>query len=208
MQKISDLKITFVISVAAHAFVAWFLFHSVAKTYRPSVKGVVSIEFIQSVDHTESNHESSPEPRPDDVKITRQRQEKPKQIQTRETVTEQQLKPNSLSDSPLKGEVGDPQSRAHESDLYVAQVTQLINRHKIYPRMAIDREEEGRVVVAVTLARDGTIIDSRVEEPSPFDRLNKAALQAISSISRFPTLPASISSPMHLHIPLIYTIER
>jgi periplasmic protein TonB len=91
--------------------------------------------------------------------------------------------------------------------MYVDKVSQLINHNKIYPKEAIDREEEGKVVVAVTLNSAGQILAAEVEEKSPYPLLNDAALQTVRSIKRFPPFPQILTETLHLHIPLIYKIE-
>ncbi len=108
---------------------------------------------------------------------------------------------------PAKPE-GNPNSTARESDLYIEAVTKLINARKVYPRMAIEREEEGRVVVAVTIDREGHLIESIVEEKAPFDSLNRAALETVKAVGDFPPIPSEVADPVHLHIPLVFKIER
>jgi TonB family protein len=87
-------------------------------------------------------------------------------------------------------------------------VTALINQHKAFPPSAIDREEEGQVLIAVTIAKDGHILESKIESPSPFESLNQAALDAILAVGKFPELPDPTPEPIHLHVPLIFKIER
>lgn len=99
---------------------------------------------------------------------------------------------------------------------YISDLTKLLNRNKLYPRESMMREQEGNVVLAVSLDHDGVVHDSRIEKPSPFQLLNDAALATIAHIGRFPAPPASLVSSDGLHgvgsltlkIPVSFRIER
>lgn len=93
-------------------------------------------------------------------------------------------------------------------DSYVGQVMALIDQHKLYPEESLEREEEGRVVIGLTIEADGTISASSLEEKCAFDVLNEAALKTIARIQKFPPLVAGIAAPLHLHVPLVFKIQR
>jgi TonB family protein len=194
--RISFLKAALLASLAVHAVIALVLLrkHTVAAHAK---KGVVSVDFIQAV------HHGAPAPEV----VARHPHEKKSEARKESPRAEPPSSAPPTSNS-VKGPVGDPAGAVQASNLYVARVMELINRSKIYPRAAVDREEEGKVVVAVTLVRDGGVADVKVEEPSPFELLNEAALQTVRTIRRFPPLPPEVEEPMHLHIPLVYTIQR
>lgn len=120
-----------------------------------------------------------------------------------------QEKKNAASASPpVNQPAGDPNGSAKESDLYIALISKLINARKIYPSSAVEREEEGRVVIGVTLDREGHIVDSKIETGAPFESLNKAALETIKSVGQFPPIPAEVPDPIHLHVPLIFKVDK
>lgn len=93
-------------------------------------------------------------------------------------------------------------------DNYVGQVMLLMDKFKLYPPESLEREEEGRVVIGLTIHEDGSISGTTLEEKSPFDLLNAAALKTIERIGKFPPLDPGIAAPLHLHVPLVFKIQR
>jgi TonB family protein len=97
---------------------------------------------------------------------------------------------------------------ASATGTYIQEVARLLNQNKVFPHASVEREEEGRVLIGLTLGRDGAVLDARVEEHSPFDRLNQAALQTVHNVTHFPAIPELVPAPLHLHVPLLFQIER
>jgi TonB family protein len=174
------LRFTIVLSLALHAALAAFFIATRASRPSSAKKGIISVDFIQSVpEHEEAIENPSKDP---SAAKAKQR-------------------------APIPQAIGDPEAAEQESSLYIMAVTKLISERKVYPLAAIDREEEGRVVVGVSLNRQGQVIGKKIEEPSPFSLLNQAALDTISAVGKFPPLPAGVVAPMHLHIPMIFKIQ-
>lgn len=193
--RLSTLQKTILVSAVLHLLIAAWLKPWASSISAPAPRGVVALELIESVSH-ESNET------PGEMPVERRKSTKanpPQQFQSR---------PAQGRASDEKGPLGDPQSLAHETGLFIQQVARLIDQKKLYPKEALNREEEGKVVVAMTLARDGSLIDAKVEQPSSFSRLNQAALQTIQNIGRFPPIPETIPVPLHLHVPIQFRIER
>jgi len=113
----------------------------------------------------------------------------------------------SPSQSSPQGELGDPHAIELESDRFIAAVTRLIEQRKIFPKEAIDRDEEGKVMIGISLDREGHLLESKIEEPCKFQLLNDAALRTVNSV-KFPEVPEIVPTPVHLHVPLVYRIER
>ena len=63
-------------------------------------------------------------------------------------------------------------------------------------------------MVAITVDREGKLLDASIEVPSSFDLLNEAALKTVKAIVQYPRVPLSVAAPLHLHIPLVFRIER
>ncbi len=107
-------------------------------------------------------------------------------------------------------------TRASAETTYVTELASLLNTAKRYPRESIAREQEGRVVVAVSVDRDGGVHDVQVSTPSPFRLLNEAALETVGRIGKFPAPPAVLLSDASEHgtgsrrlkIPISFRIER
>jgi protein TonB len=86
-------------------------------------------------------------------------------------------------------------------------VVRLLNQAKRYPRLALLREEEGQVLVAIDVAADGTITDVRVEESSAFESLNRGALATVRALGKLPPVPAELGEGAHLHVPILFQLQ-
>lgn len=108
------------------------------------------------------------------------------------------------------------ESRESVESRYVSELTSLLNRNKKYPRESLLREQEGLVVISVSLDHDGVVHDSKVDTASPFRLLNEAALATIARIGRFPAPPAAIlddvgphgAGSLRLKVPISFRMER
>lgn len=180
------------LSLAVHlVFYTWFYYkkHVPANTRH----GVVSVSFVQSVDHEAS------------VAKARKAKSQP----SHEATPTQTSQSNAAEDSKVQNaEPGDPAAIQRESDIFIGAVTRLLEQRKIYPQQAIDREEEGKVIVGLTLDRDGLLTAANLEGPSPFQLLNEAALRTVRAVGHFPKVPDVVPAPIHLHVPMVYRIER
>ncbi len=183
-KKPKRIPVALTLSLVAHGALVFTLIYFLRSPVTPK-RGVISVEFIEPVRHEPHTprFRDRAGPRPDPA-------------------------PQVTLPSPTTLEpVGDPTALARETDAYIQGVLQVINRRKTYPRESIEREEEGRVVLGVSVATDGRVVEVHVEESSGFQRLDQAALKIISEISAFPLLPSVVGAPLHLHIPIVYRLE-
>ena len=181
-------SVALIISVLLHAALyAWLRGSYKVAHLVTSRQGVVSVDFVQPVSHGAATLRG-----------------KGQEPQKEKAETESRQAQNLMGQ---KGVEGDPQAVARETDQFIAKITSLIASHKIYPQEAIDREEEGKVILGITVERDGEISSVQIEQPSAFDLLNQAALRSAHSIERFPPVPELVPVPLHLHVPIVFRIE-
>lgn len=64
-----------------------------------------------------------------------------------------------------------------------------IEKNKFYPVISRRLGQSGVVEVAFTLMEDGHIINVRLNRPSPFDKLNESALNAVKKVHKFRPIP-------------------
>jgi protein TonB len=95
-------------------------------------------------------------------------------------------------------------TRGSELNLYVSRVIDLLNRARTYPRDALAREEEGVVVLEVNVAGDGSLSEEKVEVPSPYPSLNRAALETLKRVGHFPAPPRP---QLTIHVPIRFKIQ-
>lgn len=189
-----NVALFLLVSAVLHGLIMLYL---TLNSRAPSVgpQGIVEISLIEPISHMQ-NETVLPRPAP--------RTAKPKTEASAEPAMPS-AEPQAQTTPPAPGgdKTADPQTTA-----FITSVTRLVERARIYPRDSLRREEEGKVTVAVTLNRNGELLDAKVEEPCPFDSLNQAALKTVRSVRAYPVVPDSLPAPVHLHIPLLYRVER
>lgn len=189
-KKSKRVPLALALSLIAHGLLVLVLIFFLRPVVAPK-KGVISVDFIESYRHDVTPPPSSSAPR---FRPKMQNESTPPAVTPPEA---------NASDQPA----GDPSAQARETDAYIQEVLTIISRRKVYPRESLIREEEGRVVLGVSLDAGGKVIEVHVEESSRFARLDEAALNIITDIPAFPRLPAVVNAPLHLHIPIVYRME-
>lgn len=81
---------------------------------------------------------------------------------------------------------------AGSADDYLDRVRRWITRYRQYPDDAVHRKQQGTVLVAFTILRDGSVLDPVIEHSSGFPLLDQAVLEALRTASPVPPLPPSI----------------
>ena len=98
-------------------------------------------------------------------------------------------------------------SREGPGDEYLEELRRWLARHKHYPQEAIDKNEEGQVVVGFTLKRDGTVLQAWIEKSSGVPILDRAALAMLHDASPVPPVPARYQgAELKLAMPIDYSI--
>lgn len=98
--------------------------------------------------------------------------------------------------------------RASAHSAYLAVIRGMIDQRKEYPLMARKGRMEGTVRVRFILDRDGGIRRTEVVQSSGRGLLDRATLQTISRIERFPPLPAAIEgNELSIEVPVSYRLD-
>ena len=91
---------------------------------------------------------------------------------------------------------------------YGAAVLAAIAQQRRYPRQARQRGQEGTVLMAVTVSREGQLVDARINSSSGYSRLDKASLAAARAVDRFPLAPSRLSgNEFSFAIPVRFEIQ-
>lgn len=99
------------------------------------------------------------------------------------------------------------EGRDGPGDDYLEELRRWLARYKHYPKEAIDKNEEGKVVVGFTLARDGTVVAAWIVKSSGVPILDQAALAMLHNSSPVPPVPARYKgSELKLAMPIDYSI--
>jgi protein TonB len=77
----------------------------------------------------------------------------------------------------------------------------------IYPRESKKLREAGVVLVYVFVGSDGVAAQRRIEQSSGFERLDQAALDAITCFRFTPGTRAGVPQAMWLPVPIRFALE-
>jgi TonB family protein len=127
--------------------------------------------------------------------------------------------PNSVQSEQVRAVPGAPAANAPTefgpssansaitgNDDYLATLQRVISgRPKAYPRGALARREQGKVVVQVVIAKDGALVGDKIAQSSGSPELDEAAKSWIESAAPFPPPPPSNQNQI-VHFPVSYTI--
>lgn len=75
---------------------------------------------------------------------------------------------------------------------YVSDMLRKIRSNVTYPRAALQRKQEGSMRIAITVNRKGEVINMEWLEESKYDRLNRAAWEAVLAAAPFPPMPDAL----------------
>lgn len=131
---------------------------------------------------------------------------KPKEAPTPKVVEQKPVETKKISDEVVEKTVISSTSTQQIDDirsLYKAQLRSKIEENKSYPPMSRRLGQEGTVVVAFTLLKDGHIIDVTLDTPCEFERLNASALEAVKKVKRFLPIPDELGEKkMDIKVPI------
>jgi len=118
-----------------------------------------------------------------------------------------------LDDDELEEEDSSVEDISAESilsrQLYQSKLVKWTYKHVAYPKRAIKRQQEGRVLLQITLNRDGLVEELNVVEASKYGALNRAAEKAIAKASPFPAMPDVIKdAQFNFTLPVTFRLPR
>lgn len=92
-------------------------------------------------------------------------------------------------------------------EAYASEVVRQLNRHKVYPEVALKLRQQGRVKVRFRVDRSGDVLNAEILEKSAHDPLNNAAKRLIDEIRNFRPFPDEVKDTTWLFtVPIEYTM--
>ncbi|HXP29662.1 MAG TPA: energy transducer TonB [Stellaceae bacterium] len=92
-------------------------------------------------------------------------------------------------------------------DDYLDRVRRRLRQFQKYPEQAVKQKQEGTVVLAITVARDGSVLDATVARSSGFALIDEAAVKMARDASPLPPFPATYTQDQRtFDIPQKYEI--
>jgi protein TonB len=90
-------------------------------------------------------------------------------------------------------------------------VSEALQRHKRYPRVARRRGLSGKVVLDFVILPSGQITEARIvtSQSTRHDILNKAALRALQQANPLPPFPKALKQPsLRVTLPILYELTE
>lgn len=119
--------------------------------------------------------------------------------------------PQTVTATAAVQEKGGADQKVIQTDIrkYINKVARKIDRKKRYPRLSKVNHEQGTVRVKMTLGRAGQLLQYRVVEQPPFERLSQATVASIQAAAPFPPLPESYpKSKITIEVPVRFRLAR
>lgn len=160
----------------------------------PSPEAAPAVDVAKAEPRIEANLESKPEPK----------------SETRpEAAKASEFKPSDSKSSDARPVPAafSPGGKPTLNPDYLAELFRKLARHKVYPAELKKNKIEGRVVVKFTLAADGRVISSSIQQSSGNESLDDAALQMLNKASPLPAIPSWMNrAEMTLAVPVEYSL--
>jgi len=87
-----------------------------------------------------------------------------------------------------------------KTDAYYANVYELINKNKYYPKKSRKFRQEDSIPVFFIIDKGGFISAFKIVRPSPYKELNKAVKKMFTKIKKFDKPPSGIALPLEMNI--------
>lgn len=102
---------------------------------------------------------------------------------------------NESADDSAKAKPKKAVSPAEQAGLFRIYRSNLLKKtyqHVIYPESAVDRNQQGDVVLTITISRKGEVKNVDYRSRAEFNSLNKAATKAVFNAKPYPPAPARL----------------
>ena len=93
--------------------------------------------------------------------------------------------------------------------IYRSNLLKKTYQHVIYPSSAIDRDQQGDVILKLTISRDGDIQKVDYDKRADFSSLNKAAARAVKNSTPYPAAPKQLlGETFEVIMPIKFRLAR
>ena len=153
------------------------------------------------------HHEKKPIKEPIKEQIVEKTQET---IQTKQEVVEN-VKP--VEKAPISNEVVTKQVDSTQlqnlENAYLSKVRNLIEKNKVYPKVAKRLNQTGKVYVTFVITKDGEVKNCRIHKSSRFESLDNASIEILLKIANFEAIPEELNkNSWEITVPIVYQLSR
>jgi len=93
--------------------------------------------------------------------------------------------------------------------IYRSNLLKKTYQHVTYPSSAIDRDQQGDVILKLTISRDGDIQKVDYDKRADFSSLNKAAARAVKNATPYPAAPKQLlGETFEVIMPIKFRLAR
>lgn len=132
------------------------------------------------------------------------------QTTAEQTVPPAEAAPHATPSQPLAAAAPGPPAATQKIELpvsdYQRQLKALIEKRKRYPLPARRARLQGRATVAFRLDPDGRLLTTELVHSSGHPLLDRAALQAVQVVGRYPAPPAGMDSETRVRVDLVFKL--
>ena len=125
---------------------------------------------------------------------------KPTEDLPEQAASEAMVKATGKSDQQTSG------GKAGKQRTYIQELYQWLAKHRTYPPIAKKSKQEGTVLLAFTVNRQGDISESSIKKSSGYPLLDEAAIRMLEKASPLPPVPDDFY-PNRNQLPLVMPIE-
>ena len=181
------------------------------KKPEPIVKEVIekSPEIIKPIPKTKSKNIIKQEQKKEKKVLKKVEDQKQKKVDKPIESTNPQVLEQLTQKSIQKEEIVDSSKIKALENEYLSKIRYLIEKYKVYPQSAKRLNQMGKVHLSFVISKDGQIKDIKIVKNSNFKKLNDAALEIFSKISKFEPIPEKLNkNSWEITVPIIYEITR
>jgi TonB family protein len=93
--------------------------------------------------------------------------------------------------------------------IYRSNLLKKTYQHVIYPGSAVDRDQQGDVILKLTISREGEIQKVDYDKRADFSSLNKAAARAVKNATPYPAAPKQLlGETFEVIMPIKFRLAR
>ena len=177
----------------------------------PIVEPIKKVEMEKPLPKTESNKKIKEVKKKEFHKKEKPKVEKvvEKKVEEVKELKKENIPLETSSNEVHKIKDEDPALKEALENEYLSKIRNTIERNKTYPKSAKRLNQMGKVHVCFSISKNGEIKNARLVSKSNFERLDEAALEILTKISKFEPIPEKLNkNSWEITIPIVYQITR
>ena len=165
----------------------------------------------KKIDKPKKKPEKKPEHKKPEHKKPIKEYKKVEEIKEQKSEVFENVKP--IEKAPVSNEVVTKNIDSSEiqslEDAYLSKVRNLIEKNKVYPKVAKRLNQTGKVYVTFLITKDGEVKNCRIHKSSRFESLDNASIEILLKIANFEAIPEELNkNSWEITVPIVYQLSR